>query len=280
MKTTKHSFTRIATLVLMSALCFAASSFAATPLNYPRGLAVDSKGNLYLANYYGSQVLVYNPSYVQIRTISQNVNGPTGVAIDPVGNLWVANYGNNTITEYGPTGVQNTAATLTVGVQGPAAIAVDGLGNVWVENGQSTVVVYDQFGNQIRSVSPPGGINILGLAASEGWIAMGGANEVAVVRATWLLAANQTFTTGTFTRTNAGLAIAADAKGNFYIGSGDDSVVRYDLIHNLIWVFATETFPPAGLAVDSVRGRIYVANELGNAILVYNTAGALLHTIQ
>src|SRR5215469_1071894 len=68
-------------LFLFCGLC----SYAATqPLSYPKGLAVDSKGNLYVANSGGNDILIYNSSYVQITsaTITSNISNPTGVAFD------------------------------------------------------------------------------------------------------------------------------------------------------------------------------------------------------
>ncbi|MBZ5683445.1 MAG: hypothetical protein LAP86_00290 [Acidobacteriia bacterium] len=56
----------------------ASASFAATPpLSQPRGLAVDAKGNLYVANWAVNQNLIYNPTYQQLtgRTIKTGLNG-------------------------------------------------------------------------------------------------------------------------------------------------------------------------------------------------------------
>jgi len=37
---------------------------------------------------------------------------------------------------------------------------------------------------------------------------------------------------------------------------------------------------PAGVAVDSARGRVYLSNQNENQVLFYSTGGTLLHTIQ
>lgn len=63
MKATKPTLTHLA-MLLFSLFSIVASGAAATyPLNPPQGLAVDSKGNLYVANNNSNQVLVYNPNY-------------------------------------------------------------------------------------------------------------------------------------------------------------------------------------------------------------------------
>jgi hypothetical protein len=66
MKSRNIVFARIACTLLC--LCaFASAGFAAPkPISYPRGLAVDAKGNLYVANSGGNDILVYNPSYSQM----------------------------------------------------------------------------------------------------------------------------------------------------------------------------------------------------------------------
>src|SRR5579862_2437964 len=74
-------------------LGIAITAFAANnPLNEPNGLAVDSKGNLYVANSGGNNIVVFNSKYQHLaaKTIVQGVFHPTGVAVDPMGNLWVA----------------------------------------------------------------------------------------------------------------------------------------------------------------------------------------------
>jgi streptogramin lyase len=148
MKSTKHFACIASTLLCLFAL--ASASFAATnPLNYPRGLAVDAKGNLWVANSGDNNILEFSPGYAQQKaaTITQGISNPTGVAFDAQGNLWVANYGtsnggaNGSVSEY-TAGKQNTAASIANGILGPEAIAVDGLGNVWVENDYINVTVY------------------------------------------------------------------------------------------------------------------------------------------
>jgi DNA-binding beta-propeller fold protein YncE len=53
--------------------------------------------------------------------------------------------------------------------------------------------------------------------------------------------------------------------------------VRFD---GLTYSWPSLGFNGEGIAVDNVRGRVYISNQLGNSIAVYNTSGALLKTIQ
>jgi DNA-binding beta-propeller fold protein YncE len=285
MKST-NNFVRIAS-TLLCLFAFASASFATTkPLSYPRGLAVDAKGNLYVANSGGNDILVYNPSYNQVpsKTITENVINPTGVAFDPQGNLWVANYGtsnggaNGSIGEY-TDGVQNTGHSITNGILGPEAIAVDGLGNVWVENDYVNVTVYSPD----YPFSPPTTLlltltpafPVYGIALSGQTFAYGGNNAVTIEAATSALA-NVYLVQAVFS--NGAFALATDNTGKTYAGSLDNTVNV--LTNGNEQQLLQLSFTPTGIAVDNTRGRLYISNENGNSISVYSTAGVLLKTIE
>jgi DNA-binding beta-propeller fold protein YncE len=120
--------------LLIALLSVCELSAATNPLNQPRGLALASNGNLYVANSGGNNVLVFNPNYawVSSKTITAGVDKPTSVAFDSAGNLYVANIGTESVTQYSSAGVQNTAGTITAAINTPEYIAVDGLDNIWV----------------------------------------------------------------------------------------------------------------------------------------------------
>ena len=119
--------------VISALLLFSLMSFAATkPLNSPQGLALDSKGNLYVANNGGSQILIYGSAYAQMtaKTISKGVISPSSVVVDALGNILVATLSGGpsatgTVTEYSSTGVLTD--TFTDGIDYPYAIATDGI---------------------------------------------------------------------------------------------------------------------------------------------------------
>jgi sugar lactone lactonase YvrE len=72
----------------------------------PTGVAFDSKGNVYIAEFTSATVAEYAPGKgtKPLLVISQGISGPEGIAVDKSGNIYVSNPPNNNITVYGPTG--------------------------------------------------------------------------------------------------------------------------------------------------------------------------------
>ncbi|MGA9642395.1 MAG: hypothetical protein WBQ72_13450 [Terriglobales bacterium] len=293
MKSTKN-FTRIAA-TLLCLLAFASASFAAktNPLSYPSGLAVDAAGNLWVANNLDNNILVFGANYKQLpdETITQGINGPTGIAFDSFGNLWVADNRNNTVTEY-TGGVQDTGATITNGISQPEAIAVDGLNNVWVANtfnadggGYDTSftvyapgTVYGPGSNLLMTFGPYPTL-LYGIVVSEGAFVYGDGNYLNLTPASVAIA------TGSVSGVNVGgnntaVWVASAANGTIYFTTTDNAVnyAKPASLGSASQLFGL-SFAPSGIAVDSVRGRIYISNGPGNVIEVYSTGGTLLKTI-
>jgi DNA-binding beta-propeller fold protein YncE len=274
---------------LLCLLAFASASIAATnPLSYPRGLAVDAKGNLWVANSGDNNILVFSPGYAQQKadTITQGISNPTGVAFDPLGNLWVSNYGtsnggaNGSVSEY-TAGKQNTSASITNGILGPNAIAVDGMGNIWVESDYINVTVYApssvyaQPFSLLKTLAPTS--TVYGITVSDGTFSWGCNTAVTQVAATPVIASGA-FSGYTYGN-DTGFALASDASGNVYMANFDGSVnIASPLMYE--YGFVHLSFVPSGIAVDSVRGRVYFSNSAENSISVYSTAGTLLKTIK
>jgi hypothetical protein len=283
-----YSFKRIAIPAILGLLLSSCPLWAATQqhaqsansagqyaLNGPRGLAVDSKGNLYVANQSGNEILIYNDKYKQQtgRTITTNISTPTSVALDPYGNIWVANYANSSITEYSSSGQQNTSATITGGINGPNSLAVDGLADIWVENSYESVNIYAADGSFIKTYSP--NTPIFGIATRDQYFAWGGTNYVTRLVTGQYLAGNND---GLYNDDDEGLACAFDAAGDLYVANANNTITYYNTAFDG-YGFVNLSFAPAGIAVDSPRSRIYVSNQNGNSIAVYNTSGTLIHTI-
>lgn len=63
----------------------------------PKGIAVDSLGNAWVASGATSTVYAINSSGTIVGTYTgQGINGPWGVSLDAKGNVWVSNFGTST----------------------------------------------------------------------------------------------------------------------------------------------------------------------------------------
>jgi DNA-binding beta-propeller fold protein YncE len=281
MKSRNHAIRITAALLCLVAL--ATAGFAKTnPLSYPRGLAVDAKGNLWVANSGDNNILEFTPGYAlhSAGTITQGVSNPTGVAFDLLGNLWVTNYGGGgSVTEY-TAGQQVTASTITNGILGPEAIAIDGLGNILVENGFTNVTVYSQQAAfAAPSLSRTINLNqaVYGITVAEGNFAIGTNNGVFFGAETVVL--NSGTLCCQYNPGDTGSAIAADSKGDMYIAD-INGMVTIEVPPGEYAPILQLPFSPSGIAIDSVRSRIYVSNYNGNSISVYSTSSALLKVIE
>ena len=283
MKSSTCKTARSVASTLMFLLVLGTVSFAATtkPLNNPDGLALDSNGNLWVANDAGNEVLVYNPSYVQLtgKTITNALNGPTGVAFDPSGNLWVSNINTSTVNQYTPTGKLLQQLT-GPGLSFPVAISIDGIGNLWVQSSANTIQMYaislfDQLFNSATASSLNVGY-FLGVATHGSQWAIGTDQGFEVSPIDLFIAVNDTLE-----QPVAGLqgtAMAFDAAGNLYVANLSGTVYYYNVTTKTSTPFATLS-EPKGIVVDNARKRVYISDFSNSVVQVYSTSGTLLQTI-
>jgi sugar lactone lactonase YvrE len=141
----------------------------------PFGIAVDSRGNVYIADSYDQRIRKVNPSGT-ITTFAGNgirgsggeggsataaqLDSPNGVAVDANGNVFIADTGNERIRKVDSSGIITTVAgTGIAGFSGdggsatlaqlstPLGVAVDGNGDIFIT---------DADYQRIRKVTPAG----------------------------------------------------------------------------------------------------------------------------
>ena len=160
-------------------------------LYFPTGVAADTLGNVFIADYGNQRVRMVNTSGI-ITTIAGNGtagyfgdNGPAtaaelwqpwGLCFDKHGNLYIADYYNYCVRKINPAGIITTVAGNNAGGSGnsgdggaatlatftsPRAVAVDNAGNLYISDGGN---------NRVRKVDAVTGIisNFAGNAGGTG----------------------------------------------------------------------------------------------------------------
>ncbi len=175
----------------------------AASFSSPEGVALDSYGNLYVADYGNNSVRKINTAGI-VSTFASGISLPSGVAVDATGNVFVAAYQDNLILKITPVGIVRTFAGS--GVAGssngagsvaefnhPAGVAIDGDGNV---------LVADKGNNLIRKITPTGIVSTLAGSGNQGLT-------------------NGSATVASF---DFPYGVAVDSSGNVYIGGYGNSV--------------------------------------------------------
>ena len=253
-------------------------SGAATGLAYPAGIALDSSGNIYVANELTGNTSSSLEDYPSITVYPAGSKGnaspiaviagdntgldyPQGIALDSGGNLYAkgyVEYVGDTINAYpaGSNGNVSPAATIVgadTGLDGPDGIALDSGGNLYVSNGYG---------------GPVGGGSVT--------IYPAGSNGDAVPIAT---------ITSSFTGISYASSIAVDSNGKIYVANefgaaGDNGSITiysagsYATGAPIATIAGDNTglSNPFGIALDSA-GNIFVLNS-SNAITVYPPGSA------
>ncbi len=114
----------------------------------PQGVAVDSAGDIYVADNQGSAenngiyrlTLETNPALQQV-TVATGFSNPVSLAVDGSGDVFVADKGAGAVYKLAPnTNGSYTQSTLLSGVT-PVAVATDAAGDVYVQDQSSATVI-------------------------------------------------------------------------------------------------------------------------------------------
>lgn len=191
-----------------------------TGLNNPRQVAVDSSGNIYIADSSNNRVLketLSGGSYTQ-TTIGTSLKSPLGVAVDAAGNVYIADSDNGRLLKETQSGGSYTESTISSDVGSAFSVAVDLSGNVFVADPSSNQVLKETpLGSSYVESTIGSGLSDPDAVAVDGsgnlYIADQGSNQVF----------KETLSGGSYTQSTlaSGLSyissVAVDESGNVYI---------------------------------------------------------------
>ena len=232
-------------------------TLAATGLNKPQGLAVDSAGNLYAADIDSKSLEEFSAGkHSQTTLLSSGLGHPSAVAVDGAGNVYIADYSGNRILELGAAD-QAVTTILAKGLSGPAGLAVDSAGNLYVA---------DSFHNTIKEIAVGSHqvTTLLGHGLEfPGGVAVDSAGNVYVTD-TWhnavkeIAAGSRQVTTILGHGLISPEAVAVDGYGNVYVADSGHNLVKEIAAgsHAVSTLLTGST--PLGLTVDGA-GNVYVA---------------------
>lgn len=126
----------------------------------PRGIFVDPKGMIYVADTGNDRVQVFNPDGTYSNMFGESGSGdgefrsPSSVAVNANGNIYVADTRNRRIKAFSPDGIFLFAAGPELGnvtLQSPVAVSCDENKNVYIlDSALKKVVVTDAMGKFLR----------------------------------------------------------------------------------------------------------------------------------
>jgi len=239
------------------------ASATSAELNNPTGVAVDSSGNLYIADsannvvrkvangtittFAGSNSAGAGYSGDTGTATGAQLNNPVGVAVDASGNVYIADAGNNVVRQV----YSGNIITAAVGFTHPDGVAVDSSGNLYVA---------DTVARRIVKLS--GGVYTT--IAGNGNGAFGGDDGP-----------------GAQAALNAPMGVAVDASGNVYIADTLNGRIRKLTPSGTITTIAgtgalyfsgdqgpatqAAMYFPRGVAVDP-SGNIYIADTANSVV--------------
>jgi streptogramin lyase len=258
---------------------------AGSGLSNPVAVAIDSRGDAWVANSTGSpaRLTEIGPTgaFLSGLTGFGDLVSPASIAIDPTGIVWVADpiaLGTGGVTYLAASGDQGK--TFGGPFNMPQAIAVDGGGNAWAAGTVVTVVTVNGPGLPFNLTG--GGLTLAGGIAIDGagniWISNINSNTITeLTPAGVFLSLPAGYPGGTL---NEPAGIAIDPVGNVWVANVKGSSISElsssgAVMSPLAGFMGGGLNNPHAIAIDAA-GNVWVANTSGNSLIELSPAGNFL----
>jgi uncharacterized protein (TIGR03437 family) len=212
-------------------------------LNRPTGVAVDSKGNLYIADSGNNRVrMVFSTGIIGTLAGNGNtaffgdggnsvlaaLNRPQGVAVDADDAVYIADTGNRRIRRV----VSAVIETVADGLNRPIGVAVDDTYSVWVADaGDGSVKKFLKGGTVVAPLPGARGIAIdpsgnVFAAGSDRVVKVGNDASISTIAGSGQCCYSGDGGPAAAARLNAPWGLAADSSGNLYIADTGNDAIR------------------------------------------------------
>ncbi|MBK7057752.1 MAG: hypothetical protein KBF99_07915 [Leptospiraceae bacterium] len=232
---------------------------ASAAFRSPLGVAIDTSGNLYIADSNNHRIRKISSGTVSTLAgsgssgstdangTSASFNTPSGIAIDTSGNLYVADTINNKIRKVTSGGIVSSIGGAVF--SNPLGVAVDSLGNIYIA---------DTNNNKIKMMTQAGVVTTIGGTGDSGFL-------------------DGPALSALFDRPSG---VAVDSNGNVYIADTSNNKIRmitssgiattlvdYATITNVSSTISA-TFTPYGISIDTAR-KVYFTDKANNRVFTF-----------
>ncbi len=267
-----------------------AISYTAGGLAQPEGIAIDSSGNMWVANEENYPSFITELSSTGKALSGTNgyagggLNMPSSIAIDGSGYVWVPNE-YDTLSKFNPNGTAVSGSPFTGGgLNEDELIAIDGSGYVWITNhGNSSLSKFDSSGTAITvstgytggGMSDPQGIAID--TSGNVWVTDIYPNGISEFNSSGSAVSGSPFTGGGL---NMPSGIAIDGSGNLWV-SNNISAGSLSEFNSSGTAISGSAFTgggldyPGGIAIDGA-GNVWAANDGNGSLSEFNPSGTAI----
>jgi sugar lactone lactonase YvrE len=288
-------------------------------LSAPEDLTFDRKGNLYVSDYQGEEVLKITPDgllrvFAGTGTAGYSGNGgpatkarlsgPAGLAVNSRGDLLIADHLNNVIRRVDPSGrITTLSASLKAHLTKPIGLLFRG----------KELYVADPWHNRLLQINPSGAVHLIVSGSHPTYLSLGPRGNILMTdrdanrlyevvlhvgKQSALLPIAGTGSAGftgdggpaTKAHLNVPYGVAMDRKGNIYVADSDNNRVQKISPSGVVTTFAgtgaagfsgddgpaakATLYKPVGLAFDSA-GNLYIADQGNGRIRRVDTHGII-----